>query len=256
MRHMGRFSSLIVNSLRMRSETARIIDRVLESVGRQRRLYSSKDQDRWAIQRVFREAREGYFVEVGAGDGRTHSNTFALERDYGWTGILIEANPAYLDAMQRYRKCHCINACVNDNEVECDFFCFGHLGGVIADDTDNSWKKRKGLLRSKLNCVVKLKCMTLEEVLDAAHAPPTIEYLSVDVEGAEFRVLKGFPFHRYAFEAMTIERPTKKVHALLTEAGYVLDRLFRHDGFYVSKKRAAIIGAKGIPFEGMSEKPF
>ena len=40
--------------------------------------------------------RDGFFVECGAFDGETRSNTLNLERDLGWTGVLIEADPVNL----------------------------------------------------------------------------------------------------------------------------------------------------------------
>lgn len=253
---MGRFPFFVVEALRMRSETARLIDRVLHSMGRKRRFYSSKSQDRWAIQHIFREARGGYFVELGAGDGRTHSNTFVLERDYDWTGVVVEANPSFSDALKANRTCHCVSACLSSDVEMRDYFCFGHLGGIIAEDADNSWKKRALLLKRHRHKIVKMTCKTLEEVLIDVGAPKKIEFLSIDIEGAEYLVLKNFPFEVYSFEAIVVERPTKKLHALLSRAGYILERVYRHDGFYLSGERASLLGVEALPFAGMNEKPF
>jgi FkbM family methyltransferase len=253
---MIRIPSIFAEALRLNDEVARVVDRVLHSAGWRRHFYSSKRQDRWAIQRVFREARDGFFVDIGAGDGRTHSNTFALERDYGWTGIAIEANPSFDEPLRKNRKCICVSACLSDKVETCDYFCFGHLGGLVANDADNSWGKRPTLLRRHADKIVRINCQTLEEVLLKADAPRQIQFLSIDIEGAEFRVLKDFPFHVFSFEAIAVERPTRKVHDLLSGAGYVLDQIFRHDGFYVSRRRAELIGTRVIPFQGMAEKPF
>ncbi len=46
--------------------------------------------------------------------------------------------------------------------------------------------------------------------------------MSVDVEGAEERVLGGFPFDEYRFKCITIERPANALRNVLTENGYVL----------------------------------
>ncbi len=253
---MSRLSTLLVPGLRVRSEVARTVDKILAKVGRHRRFYSSKRQDRWVIQHVFRGARNGYFVEVGAGDGRTHSNTFALERDYGWSGIVVEANPKLASKLRQHRKCISMSACIDGTCGEDEFFCFGHLGGIVGYDTDNSRAKRGFLLRMRAANILAVPARPLHEVLISAGAPQKIDYLSIDVEGAEHRILRGFPFDLFAFEAMTIERPTQEVHAVLTGAGYVLERVYRNDGFYLSPERAAQLGSRGISFGGTPEKPF
>lgn len=59
----------------------------------------------------------------------------------------------------------------------------------------------------KISSLVKWSIVTLEEVLDRFDAPSVIDYLSLNVEGAETYVMAGFPFHKYMFKVMTVERP-------------------------------------------------
>jgi hypothetical protein len=65
-------------------------------------------QDYWVIGEVFNERRGGYFVDIGAHDGVELSNTFLLEKRYGWTSVCVEANPRVLDERdaQRHRRRH------------------------------------------------------------------------------------------------------------------------------------------------------
>jgi hypothetical protein len=101
-----------------------------------------------------------------------------------------------------------------------------------------------------------MQTTSLQEILSSMSAPPVIDYLSIDVEGAELRILSGFPFHRFRFEAITVERPTRAVHRVLKEAGYVLDRVYRYDGFYLSQERASRLAIRERPFDGMAPKFF
>ena len=56
--------------------------------------------------------------------------------------------------------------------------------------------------------------------MDEANAPRVIDYLSLDVEGAEFYVLKEFNYNKYIFSILTIERPTEDSHYVLIKNGY------------------------------------
>jgi FkbM family methyltransferase len=247
---------LIVESLRWACEADRAMDKMLFIIGLRRRFYSTKGQDRWIIKRVFPQMRGGYFVEVGAGDGRTHSNTYSLERDYGWTGVAIEANPDYIPGLNANRACHCIHSCVDREAGEIDFFRFGHMGGIIGTDTDNDREKRGTLIHNRRNRIVRMQTSTLWEILQMVEAPCVIDYLSIDVEGAEYRVLSRFPFDLFSFKAITVERPTTRIHALLTQNGYVLERVHFRDGFYLSRQHASELEVKPRPFYGMAPKAF
>jgi hypothetical protein len=58
-------------------------------------------------------------------------------------------------------------------------------------------------------------------ILHAANAPSTIDYLSLDVEGAEFYIMQHFPFSQYRFNVLTVERPGYQLSALLESQNYV-----------------------------------
>lgn len=62
--------------------------------------------------------------------------------------------------------------------------------------------------------------MTLEEILARFHAPHHIDYLSLDVEGAEEFIMKNFPFDRYHISIMTTERPSNSLQELFTQKGF------------------------------------
>ena len=51
---------------------------------------SQKGQDRWVIFKALPLKRKGYFLDLAAADGITHSNTYALEKLFGWSGLFIK----------------------------------------------------------------------------------------------------------------------------------------------------------------------
>lgn len=94
-------------------------------------------------------------------------------------------------------------------------------GGILSNHTDNTAEhgpNHAGGGRRWL--VTQHRTVTLTEILDHAHAPSTVDFLSLDIEGAEYDALSTFAFDRYTFSVMTIERPSGQLQHLLREKGY------------------------------------
>ena len=93
---------------------------------------------------------------------------------------------------------------------------------IIDNDTDNNFEIRKtGKFGLDKSTKIKKTTKTLEYILDKFNAPKIIDYLSLDVEGSELRILKNFPFNKYTFLALTIERPPIELEEILFKNGYV-----------------------------------
>jgi FkbM family methyltransferase len=177
-----------------------------------------KGQDRWVMLDVLPSKRKGFFLDLAAADGVTHSNTHVLEKWFGWTGICIEPNPAYFAELKTRRRCIVDPSVVSDCREKVRFrIDNGQLGGVVADDTDNNPRVRGAQLAQAE--IIVLEAFPLNEILDRHHAPRVIDYFSLDVEGCEERVLRTLDFRRYQFRSLTVERPTPGVNAILFEQG-------------------------------------
>lgn len=188
---------------------------------------SQAGQDHWIFGEAFNEQRGGYFVDIGAHDGLHISNTYLLERRYGWNGLCIEANPTTFSILRRNRQATCINVCLDERDGEVEFAMRGVLGGIVSPGLDNA--EREGI-----GAVVRVKAVPLMTVFAQQQVPSVIDYLSIDIEGAEERVLKGFDFDRYRINCLTIERPSMLLRQLFSENGYVLTReILGLDCFYV-----------------------
>lgn len=191
---------------------------------------SQAGQDAWVFGEVFNEKRGGFFLDIGAHDGVTISNTFLLERRYGWSGICIEANPSTFRSLARNRRCTCLNVCLDRQRGEVEFATRDVLGGIVDPNLDNN-------AHAVGSNVIRLATVPLIEVLDSQRAPNVIDYLSIDVEGAEERVLDSFDFDRYRFNCITIERPSVKLRTLLEAKGYELIKEIKGlDCFYVHRE--------------------
>ena len=97
-----------------------------------------------------------------------------------------------------------------------------------------------------------MDAVLLQDILDKHNTPKEIDYWSLDIEGAEERVISSFDFSKYAFGCITIERPTPLCNKILQNAGYVFVKNCKFDSFYVSLKYSK--GLKLQPFEQIPKK--
>jgi FkbM family methyltransferase len=175
--------------------------------------YSQAGQDLWVVE-TLKGKRSGYFVDCGAHDGEQFSNTAMLEREYGWTGICVEAAKTGFDKLQKVRTCRCVRAAVwGQHEMVPirDDNMFGGVDPVYGEPVQG---------------------MTLTEILDEAKAPGVMDYLSLDIEGCELDALKTLDHTRYRFLTVTIEHNSyivgnqyrDQIRGVLTSNGYKLDR--------------------------------
>ena len=197
---------------------------------------SQKGQDEWVIKDIFNFKKNGYFVDLAASSGISSNNTFVMEINLNWKGICIEPNPTFFERLKKNRKCILTNYVVdkkNDKEVKFRIDN-GQLGGIVDKDTDNNYTYRKEQLKNANIRIFKTK--TLEYILDFYNAPKIIDYLSLDIEGAEERALINFPFNKYKFLTITIERPSEKLEKLLFKNGYIFvmkSKKVNYDSFYI-----------------------
>lgn len=68
--------------------------------------YSQYQQDRILNEFIFRNARAGAFLDIGAYDGVLFSNTCFFERDLGWRGICVEPTPHIFAQLRKNRALH------------------------------------------------------------------------------------------------------------------------------------------------------
>jgi FkbM family methyltransferase len=179
----------------------------------------------------------GYFVDFGATNGKHLSNSWILEHKYKWRGIVAEPNPRYHEELKKNRKADIELACIWDESGELlDFIDAGELSkNMDIDVFDNH--KRYGK-------VIQVTSISLNDLLDKYNAPLFIEYLSIDTEGSEYRILKALNFERFTFGCITVEHNQTKnrdlIFKLLSEKGYrrVLTDFSAFDDWYVHRSLA------------------
>ncbi|WP_118135393.1 FkbM family methyltransferase [Oceanicella sp. SM1341] len=202
-----------------------------QMLGRDRPYFSQAGQDEFLDRAVFRRKRGGVFVEVGAYDGITGSNTAFFEAFRGWSGLLVEAAPHLHAEVQRNRASPCLNLAVAAAEGEADFLDIrrGYLqmGGLVETMGAQARAAIEADSRTRAE-VIRVPTRPLAAILDEAGLR-RIDYLSIDIEGGEEAVLAAFPFERFEITAWSIEvnEASPAIDALMERAGY---RLATHIG--------------------------
>lgn len=191
------------------------------------RISNSQDGQDLLIAHIHNNKRNGFFIDLASNDATFISNTFLLERKYDWDGICIEANPIYFWKLA-HRRCTVVAAVISDTVDATAKFAFdprspvfGGIAGQVGDQTlNNGWQNARQLPKGV--SLTQYRATTLELVLQQLHAPPVIDYMSLDIEGSEYVALKHFPFGRYTFLTMTVERPGSELRTLLNSNGYFI----------------------------------
>ena len=177
------------------------------------------------VMRILDNKRDGYFVDCAANDAVEISNTLALETRLGWTGLCIEPNPYYHKGFTD-RRCTLVEAVAGSKDGEVVKFQLENWGlaGIVGFDNTED----KGS--------VEVLAVSLETIFDRLGVPSVIDYFSLDIEGAELHVMENFPFHRYKFHVITVERP-RHLRVLLEQHDYVyvMDHGSFGDELYVHK---------------------
>lgn len=197
---------------------------------------SQRGQDKWVSEAVFPGVTDGFFLDVGSGDGINSSNTVALERK-GWTGICVDPFPTNMQG----RTCQMFKEVVYSEAGKRVTF---HMGGSLGGIADNLGAYKD---RAEKSPAVELTTVTLGDILDRAKAPRFIHFMSLDIEGAELEALRGVPFDKYKFGAFAIEHnyegPKRDdIQRLLEGHGYERVHTWYQDDFYVPAASKDVTG--------------
>ena len=171
---------------------------------------------------------KGYFVEVGANEPRVRSQTWHLEQA-GWSGLLIEPQPDLARELRAMRMAKVFAVACSGPEHEGGTLPL-HVAGPLSS------LDRSGMAPGAApEAVIEVPIRTLDSVLDEAHAPAHFDFLSIDVEGHEIEVLRGFDIARWQPRLILLEDHVADLskHNYLRNAGYRIVRRFENNGWYV-----------------------
>ena len=164
----------------------------------------------------------GYFVEFGGTNGLDGSNSYLLEKKYGWSGIISEPARCWTDELKKNRKVNLDFRCVwNESNQSIEFNEAAASTLSTVNIFSNSDFHASSRVEGKKYLV---ETISLTDLLDQHNAPKTIDYLSIDTEGSELLILSAFDFSKYDIRIITCEHnwtPDRElINSLLTSKGY------------------------------------
>lgn len=202
---------------------------------------SQLGQDMW-VNEILNGKKNGFFVEIGAHDGITLSNSYFFEKELNWKGICIEASPFSFELLKKNRDCICHNAfldCIKGNMI--DFHCSNNpsygselsyginreLQTIYAGTTNRIVNLNKLIGDEYYKCI-EIKSEIISDIFKEYNIPNVIDYLSIDVEGAEYNILKTIEFDLYHINTMTVEHNSPHVGDLYRD---MIKDLLTSNGF-------------------------
>lgn len=191
--------------------------------------YSQCGQDIW-VNGLFNGLIGGTFVEIGAYDGVEFSNTCYFEKYKGWNGVCIEPQPEAFEKLKFNRKCLCVHGAVYDRNGSIEFMENTDnelLSGIEDDKMDDQMEGRKVLYT--------VPCYDINTILDMT-GREYIEFVSLDTEGSEYKILENMDFKRHKVKCFCIENNGLgifKIGELLRVNGYkIVSRIGRDTIYY------------------------
>ena len=190
-------------------------------------MISQHRQDEWVVN--YLNKKNGIFVDIGAHDGITLSNTYILEKNHGWSGVCIEPMPHQCANLIKNRTSHNYNVAISDEEGT-DTFVYvqsnGYpdmLSGLMKDRTFKSTNEMIAEAKASNAPIshIKVNTMLLNDILQRENLTH-IDYLTIDVEGSETRILRSIDYSTYSFSVIMFENPNnlEEPRSLLIEQGY------------------------------------
>lgn len=156
--------------------------------------------------------RPGVFVEAGANDGVTQSNTLRLELEHGWTGILVEPIPSLYRECKANRPACIVEQCAlvagdfQEATIEVhDADLYSTVKGFRTQaEEDEHLAIGRAVQHMRETRVVRVPATTVSALLDK-HGIRQVDLFSLDVEGFEEHVLRGIDFRRHRPRFILVE---------------------------------------------------
>jgi FkbM family methyltransferase len=189
--------------------------------------YLSQYKQDKIIDYFFKKKKNGVFLDIGANDGVTISNTYFLEKERSWNGICIEPIPRVFEKLKANRHCILENCCITDKDGTMTFReVRGYsemLSGILdffdnvhIERIDNEIAEYGGSYQDII-----IKCRSINNILSENNLY-NIDYCSIDTEGAEYTIVNNIDFKTYNIKSFTIENSygDNVIRLFFREKGY------------------------------------
>ena len=177
-----------------------------------KRSYSLSNVD-LIIERIFKDKKNGVFIDVGCNHPIKYNNTYLLYKK-GWCGINIDLDKTSIDQFKKIRKRdENVQMLVTsyDNEIKDLYFyhdrsAINTLSKELAENRNSKYKEIKKIKGLSLNSII----------ANSKFKDSKINLLSIDIENYEYEALKNFDFNQYNIDIIVTEITDTKIKDLET----------------------------------------
>jgi FkbM family methyltransferase len=211
--------------------------------------YSQYKQDKF-VNQILRKT-DGIFLDIGANDGMTLSNSYFFEKNLNWKGICIEPIDEIFQKLLSNRNCICLNCGVWSQTTELQFYrAKGYsemLSGIIESFNNEHFIRLQKEIKEFGGKVetVKINVRSLNEIL-IENSIYNIDFCSIDTEGSEFEILSALDFEKFKIKMIVVENQYDelKLRGLLREKGYKLIKRLGGDDVFIKNELSKNISIK------------
>lgn len=203
--------------------------------------FSQYKQDEFLDKVLFNKKRNGFFIEIGAHDGISLSNSLFFEKNRNWEGICIEPNPTVFEKLTKNRKSLNLNVCIGDSNDTVKFTqIVGYaemLSGVSSKyDTrhleriENEVSINGGEIKS-----IDVQMVCLDAISQINNR--CIDFISIDTEGNELDIVKSIDFKKIHIKVLVIENnyKDKNLAYFLNNKNYIFIASLATDEVYIQE---------------------
>jgi FkbM family methyltransferase len=203
--------------------------------------YGQYEQDK-VLNKIFKGKENGVFVDIGAHDGVTFSNSLFFEESKNWRGICVEPIPEVFQKLDEARKCIKVNGVISDKEGS-ETFLRVHgevvdtemLSGILSDydqrhlDRIDRELKEYGGEKEEIT----VACYNINTLLEE-NGLNQVDFFTIDTEGNELKILKTINFEAFDIDVLIVENnyESSENKEFMESKGYKRIKTIGHDEIF------------------------
>jgi FkbM family methyltransferase len=190
------------------------------------------DREQELIRGFFNNKKNGFYVDVGANEPIIESQTYHLEQ-LGWSGLLIEPLPHYINILQAQRSGVVVGYACSSPENH------GKVLDIIVAGGHSTLNDAPIAINSNSNELAQVGCRTLDSILEENKVPVGFEFISIDIEGHEMEMFKGFSLDHWKPQLVLLEDHVinHEKHRQMSQYGYQVILRTGLNSWYVPKSQ-------------------
>ncbi len=205
--------------------------------------FSQKGQDKFLNEEIFHEKKNGIFVEAGAHDGISFSNSYFFEKYLNWNGICVEPNPDLFNTLIQNRCCICEQFCISNKEGKMPFLkCSSYMLEMYSGLLENIDPRHLERIKNEIDLfggskeIIYINCTSFKKLF-RKHKLTNIDFLSLDIEGGEEAALKTIDFNEVKIDVIVVENNFNEdtIKKYLLARGYQYIKRIGKDDIYQLK---------------------